>query len=71
MLNPFYNIFPGWWTYRFSFKSTYGGGTTFEIKIKQRIVNNEPIGKYIPVTEEEKIEFIDYSTKEIVVYAED
>lgn len=54
-----------------SFKSTYGGGTTFEIKIKQRIVNNEPIGKYIPVTEEEKIEFIDYSTKEIVVYAED
>ena len=54
-----------------NFKSTYGGGTTFEINITQKIESLEPIGTYIPKIEQEKIEFINCSDKDIVLYAED
>ena len=54
-----------------TFKSTYGGGTTFEINLTQKIESLEPIGIYTPKVEEEKIEFINCSDKDIVLYAED
>ena len=54
-----------------TFKSTFGGGTTFEINLTQKIESTEPIGTYIPKVEQEKIEFINCSDKEIVLYAQD
>lgn len=54
-----------------TFKSTFGGGTTFEINLTQKIESLEPIGIYTPKVEEEKIEFINCSDKDIVLYAED
>lgn len=54
-----------------TFRSTFGGGTTFEINLTQKIESLEPIGTYIQKNEEEKIEFINCSDKDIVLYAQD